>query len=91
MESAGEANSCLQAATGEEQCESGDGRNDREKPMANQTDFAKELNDLISRFIDAGSDPQDIVDELTREANLIFARHNLEIYLAARKSGRAGD
>lgn len=59
--------------------------------MADQTNFAKELNDLISRYIDAGSDPQDIVDELTREANLIFGRHNLEIYLAARKGSRAAD
>jgi hypothetical protein len=31
-----------------------------------------------------GPTPQEIVDELTREANLIFARYNLEIYLAAR-------
>jgi hypothetical protein len=61
------------------------------KPMADQTNFAKELNDLISRYIDAGSDPQDIVDELTREANLIFGRHNLEIYLAARKSSGTGN
>lgn len=52
--------------------------------MANQKSFAAELNELISRYINAGSDPQEIVDELTREANLIFARHNLEIYLAAR-------
>jgi hypothetical protein len=54
--------------------------------MANEKSFAKELNELITRYINRGSDPQDIVDELTREANLIFARHNLEIYLVARKS-----
>jgi hypothetical protein len=52
--------------------------------MADQKSFAAELNELITRYIDAGSDPQEIVDELTREANLIFARYNLEIYLAAR-------
>jgi hypothetical protein len=52
--------------------------------MANQRSFAAELNELITRYINAGSDPQEIVDELTREANLIFARHNLEIYLAPR-------
>lgn len=53
--------------------------------MANEKNFAKELNDLITRYIQAGSDPQAIVDELTREANLVFARHNLEIYLVARQ------
>jgi hypothetical protein len=52
--------------------------------MANEGNFAQELNDLITRYIQSGSDPQAIVDELTREANLVFARHNLEIYLAAR-------
>ena len=54
--------------------------------MSNEKNFAKELNELITRYISSGSDPQDIVDELTREANLIFGRHNLEIYLAARPS-----
>jgi hypothetical protein len=53
--------------------------------MANEKSFVAELNELITRYINAGSDPQEIIDELTREANLIFARHNLEIYLAARQ------
>ena len=53
--------------------------------MANEKNFAKELNELITRYIQSGSNPQDIVDELTRESNLIFGRHNLEIYLAARE------
>jgi hypothetical protein len=52
--------------------------------MASEKDFAKELNALITRYIKTGSDPQAIVDELTREANLVFAQYNLEIYLAAR-------
>jgi hypothetical protein len=52
--------------------------------MANEKNFANELNELITRYIQSGSDPQAIVDELTREANLVFARHNLEIYLVAR-------
>jgi hypothetical protein len=47
-------------------------------------DFAKELNELITRHLKAGLNPQDIVDELTREANLIFGRYNLEIYLVPR-------
>jgi hypothetical protein len=58
--------------------------------MSEEKGFAKELSELISRYLDGGSDPQDIVDELTREANLIFGRYNLEIYLAARKLGSAG-
>jgi hypothetical protein len=53
--------------------------------MPNEKNFAQELNELITRYIQAGSDPQTIVDELTREANLVFAQHNLEIYLAARE------
>jgi hypothetical protein len=57
---------------------------------ADTTSFAKELNELITRYLDGGSDPQAVVDELTREANLVFARYNLEIYLAARKSGEGG-
>lgn len=48
--------------------------------------FAKELNELITRHLKSGSDPQEIVDELTREANLIFAQYNLEIYLVSQKS-----
>jgi len=52
--------------------------------MANEKGFAAELNELITRCVNAGSDPQEIIDELTREANLIFGRHNLEIYLVVR-------
>ena len=52
--------------------------------MANEQDFARELNSLIKRYLDLGCDPQDIVDELTREANLVFGHYNLEIYLEAR-------
>ena len=39
--------------------------------MADEEDFAKELNALIRRYIDGGSNPQDIVDELLREANSV--------------------
>lgn len=51
--------------------------------MVDEKDFAKELNELITRYLQGGSDPQAIVDELTREANLVFAQNNLEIYLVA--------
>jgi hypothetical protein len=59
--------------------------------MADEKNFAKELNELITRYIQSGSDPQAIVDELTREANLVFARNNLEIYLVAREGKHAGN
>ena len=36
--------------------------------MADEKDFAKELNALINRYVDGGCDPQDIADELLREA-----------------------
>jgi hypothetical protein len=52
--------------------------------MADEKDFAKELNELITRYLNKGGDPQDIVDELTREANSVFGHYNLEIYLEAK-------
>jgi hypothetical protein len=50
-----------------------------------KTAFAEALSQLIARYLDDGADPQDVVDELTREANLVFARYNLEVYVAARE------
>ena len=55
--------------------------------MADEKDFARELNALIKRYIDGGSDPQDIADELAREANYVFGHCNLEIYLEAKPTG----
>ena len=55
--------------------------------MADEKDFAKELNALIKRYIGMGCDPQDIVEELAREANLVFGLYNLEIYLEAKPAG----
>jgi len=57
--------------------------------LANEKSFAGELNELIMRYINAGYDPQEIVDELIREANLIFGRHNLEVYLVAEQIDKA--
>ena len=51
--------------------------------MANEQDFAKELNALITRYLNMECDPQDIVEELARETNSIFGHYNLEIYLEA--------
>jgi hypothetical protein len=47
--------------------------------------FAEALSQLTARSLDDGTDPQDVVDELTCEANLVFARYNLEVYAAARE------
>ena len=52
--------------------------------MADEKDFAKELNALITRYIEGGCDPQDIADELLREANSVFGHYTLEIYLEAK-------
>lgn len=49
--------------------------------MGNAKEFAKELGSLIKRYIDGGCDPQDVADELAREANYVFGHYNLEIYL----------
>jgi hypothetical protein len=49
--------------------------------MPDAKDFAKELSAMIKGYIDAGCEPQDIADELAREANLVFSQYNLEIYL----------
>jgi hypothetical protein len=54
--------------------------------MAEKENFATELNDLITRYLNSGSSAQDIADELAREANLVFGRYNLEIYLATRQT-----
>lgn len=51
--------------------------------MADAKDFGKELGALTKRYVDGGCDPQDIADELLREANYVFGHYNLEIYLEA--------
>jgi hypothetical protein len=49
--------------------------------MANEQVFTKELNALITRYLNMGCDAQDIVDELIREANSVFGHYNLESIL----------
>jgi len=56
--------------------------------MADEKEFAKGLNALITRYIEGGCDPQDIADELLREANFVFGHYNLEIYLEAKPAAR---
>jgi hypothetical protein len=49
--------------------------------MSDTKEFAKELSALIKRYIDGGCDPQEVADELAREANYVFGHYNLEIFL----------
>jgi hypothetical protein len=49
--------------------------------MPDTKEFAKELSALIKRYIDGGCDPQEVADELAREANYVFGHYNLEIFL----------
>lgn len=58
--------------------------------MSTKESFTRELNALITKHLESGTDPQDSVDELTRESNLIFGRYNLELYLSARPSAKNG-
>jgi hypothetical protein len=49
-----------------------------------QTSFGEELKNLINKYLTAGAEPENVIEELTREANLIFGEYNLEIYLASK-------
>jgi hypothetical protein len=43
--------------------------------------FREALETLVTHRIEAGEDPQVLFEELTREANLVFGRFNLEYEL----------
>jgi hypothetical protein len=47
-----------------------------EDMMANS--FKEALETLVNQRIAAGEDPQDLFEELTHEANLVFGHFNLE-------------
>ena len=55
--------------------------------MTDAKEFARELATLIKRYIDMGCDPQEVADELAREANYVFGHINLEIYLEKTSKG----
>ncbi|MBK8639919.1 MAG: hypothetical protein IPN92_17190 [Chromatiaceae bacterium] len=40
--------------------------------------FKEALETLVNQRIAAGEDPQDLFEELTHEANLVFGHYNLE-------------
>lgn len=43
--------------------------------------FKEVLQTLVDQRIEAGEDPQDLFEELLREANLVFGHYNLEYEL----------
>jgi hypothetical protein len=47
--------------------------------------FKEVLEELINNRIAQGEDPRDLFEELSREANLIFGRYNLEYELGLTK------
>lgn len=55
------------------------------------TSFREALESLVRRRIEAGDDPLELFEELTREANLVFGHYNLEYELGLfAKSGNDG-
>lgn len=52
--------------------------------------FKDTLEAMVERRIAAGEDPQDLFEELTREANLVFGHYSLEYELGLIKK-RGGD
>ena len=53
--------------------------------------FKEALEALVNERIARGDDPMDLFDELSREANLVFGRYNLEFELALqKKEGESG-
>lgn len=49
--------------------------------------FQEALDALVHERIAQGEDPRDLFEELSREANLIFGRYNLEYELELTKKG----
>jgi hypothetical protein len=43
--------------------------------------FKEVIQSLVDHRIAAGEDPQDLFEELSREANLVFGHYNLEYEL----------
>lgn len=53
--------------------------------------FREALEALINERIASGEDPVSLFDELTREANLVFGRYNLEYELGMMLKEAKGD
>lgn len=46
-----------------------------------KTSFRDALEALVKERIAAGADPQELFEELSREANIVFGNYNLEYEL----------
>lgn len=46
-----------------------------------KTSFREVLEALVNERIAEGADPQELFEELSREANLVFGHYNLEYQL----------
>ena len=52
--------------------------------------FRDALESLVNERIAEGADPQELFEELSREANIVFGRYNLEYELGmVMKSGNS--
>lgn len=48
--------------------------------------FEEELKGLIERYVEAGAEPRDIVDAMSRQVALVIDQNNLELELELRPS-----
>ncbi|MCB1759776.1 MAG: hypothetical protein KDI68_08375 [Gammaproteobacteria bacterium] len=51
-----------------------------------KTSFKEAIDALVHERIEQGDDPMDLFEELSREANLVFGRYNLEYELIDKKA-----
>lgn len=52
------------------------------RTMADRTDFARALRDVIAEYANGGVDPLDLANELQDQVNVFIGQHNLEYELA---------
>ena len=53
--------------------------------------FKEALEILVNERIAAGENPQELFEELSREANLVFGHYNLEYEISLSKKGSEGE
>lgn len=54
--------------------------------MPSADTFENELRELIDRYMTADTEPQDIVDALSKQASLVIDQNNLELEIELRSS-----
>lgn len=58
--------------------------------MAEQTEFGRELETLLKRFVDKGAEPADIAKEAQEQLNVFVGRHNLQFESNSEQSSAIG-